>query len=271
MTGAKPRDHATHDLDELSEALDGRLAETRHEQVRERLQTCPDCQAAYEAMAWSRAQARGQPAVASPSGLEEGLWDAVAARIKRTTSVRRTLGLGLAAALVAGLATLLARLGSGPAPLPAAAANEFRERAAGRVLLGIETSDASRLEAWFTSASLGFSPRVLDLGMMGYVLQGGAVRELAGRPVAVSVYRETATGRDVLCLMLRGGLAELPAPESTREHSGFRFQVYRREGVTLVFWPEGEVLCALVGGGDPEALVQLAFAKAMVARPAEGG
>jgi len=30
-------------------------------------------------------------------------------------------------------------------------------------------------------------------------------------------------------------------------------------------------LCALVGGGDPEALVQLAFAKAMVARPAEEG
>lgn len=270
MTSVESRDHATHDLDELSEALDGRLPETRHEGVRERLRACPECHAAYEAMAWARTQARGQPAVAPPSGLEEGIRSALIPRAARSSSARRTLGLGLAAALVAGLASLLARLGSGPAPLPAAAAGEFRERTAGRVPLDLESGEAPRLEAWFASASLGFSPRVLDLGMMGYLLRGGAVRELAGHRVAVSVYRETATGRDVLCLMLRGGLAELPVPEATREHAGFRFQVYGGEGVTLVFWPEGDVLCALVGGGDPEALVQLAFAKAMGA-PAEGG
>lgn len=270
MTPSDPSGHARHDLDELSEALDGRLPEARHREVMERLGACPDCQAAYEAMAWARTQARGQPEVAPPSGLEEGIRSTLESRTARSPSVRRTLGLGLAAALVAGLAALLARLGSGPAPLPAAAAGEFREHAAGRVALDLESGEASRLEAWFASASLGFSPRVLDLGMMGYVLRGGAVRELAGHRVAVSVYRETATGRDVLCLMLRGGLAELPAPEATREHAGFRFQVYSGEGITLVFWPEGDVLCVLVGEGDPEALVQLAFAKAMKARSRAG-
>jgi hypothetical protein len=45
--------------------------------------------------------------------------------------------------------------------------------------------------------------------------------------------------------------------------AGIGFQVYEAERITLVFWLEGEVLCMLAGDGDREALVQLAFAKAM--------
>jgi anti-sigma factor RsiW len=270
MTAMDRRDHAAHDLDELSEALDGRLPEARQRAVMERLRQCSDCQAAYEALAWARTQARRLPASAPPPDLEEGIRNALE-RDRRIAPIRRAVGLGLAAALVIGVAVLFARLTPGPPPLPAAAAAELRDLGAGRLRLGLETSEAPRLEAFFASADLGFPTRVFDLGMMGYTLRGGTVRELAGRRAAVAVYREAKTGRTVLCLMLRGSVTELPAPDATREHAGLRFQVYRAQGVTLVFWPEGEVLCALVGDGDPEALVQLAFAKAMGARPREGG
>jgi len=33
----------------------------------------------------------------------------------------------------------------------------------------------------------------------------------------------------------------------------------------VVFWSEGDVVCVLVGDGPPEAVVSLAFAKAMKA------
>jgi hypothetical protein len=60
--------------------------------------------------------------------------------------------------------------------------------------------------------------------------------------------------------------SRLPAPAETREHDGIPFDIFQVEGPTLVFWPEGDVLCVLVSDGEADALIQLAFAKAMRAR-----
>lgn len=62
--------------------------------------------------------------------------------------------------------------------------------------------------------------------------------------------------------MYRGSTADLPPGGERREHGGFTFHVYRRGGSTVVFWQEGEVVCALAGAGDREALVALAYEKA---------
>jgi len=270
MNPVDPRDHAAHEPDALSEALDGRLPADRLEAVLEVVRSCAECRAAYEALAWTKAQAGRTSAVAFPAGLEEGIrrgLDREAARPRRALT-RRAVGLTLAAALLLSLAAILARLASGPPPLPTAVADDFRARAAGRVPIALETSDPARLERWLGSA-LGFPTRVFDLRMMGYELRGGGTDTVAGRPSAVIVYRELATGREVICRMLRGGLSDLPPADEEREHDGIPFRVHQVEAVTLVFWPEGEVLCLLVGDGDPEALVQLAFAKAMKARARE--
>jgi hypothetical protein len=48
-----------------------------------------------------------------------------------------------------------------------------------------------------------------------------------------------------------------------RRHGGISFYVYRRDARTLVFWPEGEVLCVLTSDGDAEEVIALAFAKAV--------
>jgi anti-sigma factor RsiW len=272
MSPPDPREHATHDLDSLSEALDGRLAGKRLEAVLDLVRSCPECRAAYDAMAWTRAQGRRLPAVAGPSGLEEQIrsrLDRDAGLSRRIRAVRRALGLTAAAALLLALAGVLIRLVSSPPSLPQAVAADFRARAAGHLPLTLETPDPARLEAWLASASVGFPTRVFDLRMMGYELRGGGTRVVAGRPSVFIVYRETATGREMICEMRRGGPKDLPPADTTREHDGIAFRVYRIEDLTLVFWPEGDVLCVVVGDGDPEALVQLAFAKAMKARVRE--
>jgi anti-sigma factor RsiW len=268
MSPVDPRDHATHDLDALSEALDGRLSKEPLEAVLDLVRSCPDCRAAYEALAWTRAQAGRLPAVAFPPGLEEEIRRGLNQEASRPGlgSIRRIVGLALAAALLVSLAGILVRLASRPPPLPETVAEDFRARATERRPLALETADPARLEAWLASASLGFPTRVFDLRMMGYELRGGGTDTVAGRRSAVIVYRDVTTGREVICRMLVGGLGDLPSPDGKREHDGIPFRVYQVEGITLVFWPEGNVLCMLVGDGDPEALVQLAFAKAMKAR-----
>jgi anti-sigma factor RsiW len=267
MSPPDPRDHEAHDPEALSEALDGRLARDRHAAVLELVRSCPECRAAYEALAWTKAQAARVGAVAIPSGLEAEIRRGLAAAGARPRRPRGRRTAALAAAVVLmGLAVVLSRLASGPAPLPEAIADDFRARSAGLASVGLETSDPARLEAWLGSAPLGIPTRVFDLGMMGIELVGGGADTVAGRPSAVVVYRERATGRLVICRMLRGGLAELPPPLSERVHDGIAFHVHARDGLTLVFWPEADVLCVLVSDGEPEALLQLAFAKAVKAR-----
>ena len=273
MTSIDPRDHSRHDLDDLSEALDGRLSPERQADVLERMRECSACRAAYDAMAWSRTQARRLPAEAGPEGLEAGVRarlleeDEGATRASRRW-LRRFAALAAAVALALGLASLLNRAPFRSPSLPAAVASDYRQLVDGRLELALVTGEAARLEAWFAGARLGFPVRVFDLGMMGLTLRGGVVRDVPSGRGALFVYREVATGRDILCEMLRAKPAELPPGAQPREHDGIPFHLYRVDDVTLVFWPEGDVLCVLAGGGDPEALLQLAFAKAMKGRPA---
>jgi anti-sigma factor RsiW len=123
------------------------------------------------------------------------------------------------------------------------------------------TDNAERLHGFFAEAGLGFDPRVLDLAMMGYHLVGGSIEVINGHRIALFAYR-TDADRVVLCAMYLGNAAANAGGE-VRRHAGIDFYVYRVEGKTVVLWQEGAVTCALVADGDPEAVVSLAFAKAM--------
>jgi hypothetical protein len=63
--------------------------------------------------------------------------------------------------------------------------------------------------------------------------------------------------------MYEGRLADLPRPDDVRERDGIRFQVYRTGELTLVFWQEGAVVCVLASDAEPEAVIQLAYGKAV--------
>jgi hypothetical protein len=63
--------------------------------------------------------------------------------------------------------------------------------------------------------------------------------------------------------MYEGWLGDLPRTDDVREHNGIIFQVYRTSGLTLVFWQEGAVVCVLASDAESEAVIQLAYAKAV--------
>jgi hypothetical protein len=68
---------------------------------------------------------------------------------------------------------------------------------------------------------------------------------------------------DVVAGVYEGRLAELPRPDAVREHNGITFHVYPAGGLTLVFWHEGAVVCVLASDAESEAVIQLAYAKAV--------
>jgi len=268
-----PTDHPEARLDAW---LDGRLDAAERRELEEHLAACARCRdqlAALEAAREAVREALETPPL--PPGLEVRILD----RLDREDAERRSApaapprwpaaGRWLPVAAGLAAATLLFWfLRGAPEPRtfdPVAAAAEAHAGLAASLPAGLAAGESAVVEARWRDGGVDFPARVLDLGAMGIALAGGDVTPLDGRAAARTVYRGGAGW--LVCLMYRGTIAELPAAEEVREQGGFRFHVYRRDGRTLVFWQEGEVVCALVGTGDPEEVVGLAFAKAMAPAP----
>ena len=262
-------DTASHLGATLQDFLDGRLHDARQAEVRAHLEVCPQCRSELEPLRWVRDVALKQlPSEEVPSALAArvaGALDAADGRTGRAASRtirRRWRSWAGAGALLAAAAVAFLLLVKPGGTLPEAAARDFAAYQDGTLPLALHTSDRAAVERLFVSAGLPFATRVLDLGMMQYQLQGGRVHRLRGRPSALYVYRGPG-GSDVVCQMSPGRLAELPRTPDVREHDGIAFQVYRVEGVTLVFWQEGAVVCVLASDAASEAVIQLAYAKAV--------
>jgi len=256
--------------DEIQEALDRRLSPEPMAAFEEHIRECPECRASCEAFAWAKDRAARAPRLSLP----EGLADRIARTLdeedaRRPAPVRRPRRRALAVALAAGLAAVLVLvvLLAGRRDPVAAVARDHADLRSGRLPLALRTADVKQLEAHFARAGLGFPVRVFDLGMMRYELGGGTVRSVVGRPGALFVYHGPDRA-DLICEMYPGSLADLPAEGEAHDHEGIRFVVYQRDGLTLVFWPEGSVLCVLAGEGGTDVVLPLAFAKA--ARAAAG-
>jgi anti-sigma factor RsiW len=158
------------------------------------------------------------------------------------------------------------RSGSGDVSVPAQAARDFVAVAEnGSLALERRTDRAADLEAFFAEAPNAPRVRVIDLGMMGFTLEGGRRHVIGGVPSALYVYRGT-DGQRLACQMFEGRLEDLPPTADLRENNGFMFRVYRDGDVSMVFWQEGDLVCVLVSRLPVEEVVALAFAKAM--RPA---
>jgi len=255
--------------DRIQEVLDRRLDDVALAGARDHARSCEVCGARWTAFETLQGEMRRLTAPDLPPGLSAEI---AAALDREDARLRRPLrswwlygAAGLAGLLLLG--GVLVRLADRPEPvppahsLPARLAHDFREIRAGRVPLSRRTADPAVLEGHLADQGLGFRPRVFDLAMMDQHLQGGGVVDLDGRRASLFSYRGE-DGTVLLCWMYLGTLAELPPPSQRREHGGISFEVHAVEGLTLVFWPEGDVVCVLVGDGPPEAVVALAFAKA---------
>lgn len=259
-----------HPRDELQDLLDGRLDPVRRADVDAHLAVCPTCRRELEAVGRTK---RILGETLASSGLPAALPGRIAAALDAEDARPRLIGRGvarlrrvsqwrlLAAAAAVAVLVLLLWPRSARDPL-AEAATAFERHRSAELALDAATSDPATLEAFFAGRALGFPLRVFDFSMMGYRLAGGRVYDVRGRSGALAAYRGPRDG-PLVCLMYEGTLAELPAGAVPHEHAGIRFLVYRRDGVTLVFWEEGAVVCVLIADGDSDAAVQLAHAKAI--------
>lgn len=259
-----------HYLEDLDALLDGRLYEDTVAEIEAHLAGCDECRHAFEALRWTKQFAATRFAAPdAPADLQEKILRSLRAEpvLKILPSPpRRKWDHRHALALAASL--LVAAILSGvllypKTTLPALVATDFQKYHAQKLPLDLATDDVKQMEEFFTAHGVPFTPRVFDLGMMQYRLVGGRVHRLAGQPSALFIYRSPA-GEELLCQMFPGKVAQLPAGAERRESKGIEFFIYRKNGTTTVFWQEGKIVCALVSNIDPEAVTQLAFAKAMV-------
>lgn len=255
---------ARHPRDELQDLLDGRLDIEHRADVEAHLAACAQCRLELDALRSVKQVVKKPFAFEAPAGLLERIAEALDEEDRSAGAHRQRTVLRVAYTLLAAAAAVLILLlwPRGAGDLTDLAARDFAQYRTAALTLELETSEPDQLEAFFVQGGIRFATRVFDLGMMGYGLAGGRVHELDGRLSALFAYRGPQD-RLVICQMYEGSLSELPAPLEERENDGIRFRIYRLEGLTLVFWQEGSVVCVLVSDGDLEELVQLAYAKAI--------
>lgn len=257
----------------LQDFLDGRLDAAHQAEIQEHLDGCPQCRRQLEALRWVRdAALKRLPAEELPPGLAArvaGALDAAPQLAEAATSPkvrwswRRWAAAGALVAIAAALVLLVALPPRSP-DLVDAVARDFAEYSTGQLALAVRSSDGEAVESLFAAGGIDFPTRVLNLGMMRYQLVGGRIHRLRDRPSALFAYRG-AEGQQLVCQMYRGGLGELRRPDDVRMHDGITFQVYRSGGLTLVFWQEGAIVCVLASDAELEAVIRLAYAKAVKA------
>jgi anti-sigma factor RsiW len=267
-----------HPGDELHLLLEDLLPPAQRAAVEAHVAGCERCRRELAALRWTRTAARAQGEGRGPDDAA-ALPPALAARItasldaedraaRRRRRVRWSLPVSLAAAAVLALVLLRPLLNPRGTDFVDLAARDYQTYRSGALALDLQTAEPARLAAYFAERLPAVPARVFDFGMMGYTLAGGRVHRVAGRDATLFAYRNAA-GTDIVCVMYAGTLAELRggagAGGEERVHEGIRFRVYRSGALTLVFWEEGDIVCVLVSVGDPDAVVQFAYAKAVKA------
>jgi anti-sigma factor RsiW len=250
-----------HPIAQIHAWHDGRLPDEERSAVSAHLAGCAACRSEFNALrVLDSGFHQSGPAELPPdlhATLRLGL-DREDARKERAGRRMRWLLAAAAVGAVVLLATTLARRGLEP-DWPALAAVAHAELESGGFDLDVRERVPEVLERALRER--GATVRVLDLAMMGFQPLGGSVQKVKGQWVAMVAYRN-AEGRILLCEMFSGGDIRLPPPLEEHREGGIAFSIYARGGRTVVFWREGSVLCALVGGGSRREVLALAVAKA---------
>ncbi len=247
------------------------------DEVERHLETCAECRRGMDALNWTK-QTTVKPgnAMVAPPKLREKILRSLRAEAAAVATApeepvpplvpfwREHLRPALAwASVILVLAILSAAYFFKSPGLLEAVAGNFRDYKSQKLALELKTGDVKEMENFFTTHGVVGNTRVFDLGMMNYQLVGGRVEKFHRQPAALFVYRG-ADNQILHCRMYPGAVAELPAGATPRENNGIKFQVYQKSGVTMVFWQEGKIVCALSSDIAAEDVVQLAFAKAML-------
>jgi len=257
MTDQHPRGEEIQDL------ADGRLPPAHRQALEAHLATCPQCTRQLERLRWVKDGTARVPILEPPADLPARIAQALDGADRRGSRASRLRRYLLpAAAVLAAAAVVVFLLRRGPRDLPSAVQRDFADYTREALSLDTTGGDGPALERYFARHGIAFQTRVFDLGMMGYRLVGARVHRLAARASALFTYRG-GDDRTLMCQMYEGTLAELPQGGEAHEHNGIEFRIFRKQGVTLVFWMEGSVVCVLVSDAPSDAVLQLAYAKAV--------
>ena len=132
-------------------------------------------------------------------------------------------------------------------------------KVAGSVLVAEERqTDARALQAALARRQPGLDVGVPDLSAAGFVLEGGAVHTLVGRPGIVAIYRNGDQDL-VVWHQFVGTTADLPDTTDVREQHGRRYFVHRKSTNVLVFWQDGSRVDVLTSSLPAEQVVALAL------------
>ena len=144
---------------------------------------------------------------------------------------------------------------------PDEVAASFRQYCDRKLPLQIETGDGATLERYFAAEGVLFAVRTLDPAT--YTLNGGWAQRVLNRKSSWCAYQGPCNTRFVF-QMHPGKLAELPAGAEIRWDRGRSFQIYAQQGITIVFWQERNICCALISDASAEETIQLAQASVKV-------
>jgi anti-sigma factor RsiW len=215
----------------LTPFVDGELDLMRSLEVEGHLRDCPGCDRLAVQLRDLR-EAFSTPTLRNPlpPGLRERLQSSLRAvdPPPRRSVPWRWLAVAAAVFLTAGVAWIAFR------PPLSSQPNEsvMAEVVSGHVrsllaehLLDVKSSDRHTVRPWF-QGRLSFSPPVPDLAEHGFVLAGGRLDYLQGRPVAAVVYRRRAH-----VINLFGWPAHQPT-ERIEERQGYHLIAWSAGGMT---------------------------------------
>ena len=216
------------------------------------VRTCPRCRAALDRLrTFSQSVGGLYPRAPLPSGLE----DRVRRAVRAAPGSRFWLnGWALAASvlLVLGVAWMLSRPHAPAAPASVMAAADIHRSARQRALpLGIQSSDATAVNAWLTHA-LSFPINAPVQQTTAMRLEGAAVVELAGEHAGYVQYRRD--GHPIsLFLMPPRAWPETGERVQVRQVD---FHLYTIDRLKLIAWnhpPLSYVLVSDLGGQGAQA------------------
>jgi anti-sigma factor RsiW len=253
-----------HLKDELQDLLSGQLDSKKKTAVEDHLKSCPECSLEFENLRMTKQIIiKHLQESETPADLHNKIrkmLDQEAPAATKSSHRWKSL-LPYAAVLVLIAAALIYFLERRP-DLASQVAKDYQRLKTGTMPLELRTNNVQDLEKFYTEHGMPFHVTVYDLSMMKYELVGGSIHQFTdSRKAAVYVYRGE-NNEFVICEMYLGTPSELPEDAALREHNYKSFHIYKRNGLTAVFWPEDEVMCVLVSDIDPERIIQLAFAKA---------
>jgi hypothetical protein len=143
--------------------------------------------------------------------------------------------------------------------IPAVISLDYTKVAGSVLKIEEHQADAHALQAALAQRQPGLDVWVPDLSSTGFVLEGGSVHPMIGRPGIVAIYRNSLQDL-VVWHQFAGSTADLPDTTDVRDQHGHRYFVHRKATNVLVFWQDGSRVDALTSSLPAEQVVALALA-----------